>query len=289
MNRLKVFWLSCRICLKNYSHEAIFTLFIIAALACVAAAVCSFYDFHYQDFLGYINPKDASPSAHGIPSSAEGADSLAFGRICEIVELVANALFFLTVLLAYAALKKNQSLFEAEMIFKYDKSYASQKMCDALWVLGNFRREPNNKYFFSEYRKSDRNPKNGGIFTADDKYRWDKEVDDARRLVKMYFLNPYNMYMQGKISRSVFRCIVDKYGLPIFFEVVEKMEFLSNKEYEHEKFYYVMLLAGDIYEKHHKAISCYQSTDYIKRFPRREPIGCKVLRKLLRYCEKKGL
>ncbi len=104
-------------------------------------------------------------------------------------------------------------------------------------------------------------------------------------MVKMYFLNPYNMYMQGKISKSVFRCIVDKYGLPMLFEVVEKLEYLNNADYaEREKFYRIMLLAGDLYEKQRKATARYKSPHYIKRISQQDTKVCRLLQTLLKFC-----
>ena len=59
--------------------------------------------------------------------------------------------------------------------------------------------------------------------------------------------------MEGRISKSIFLRIINKTGITVFFDVVEKLEYLLNPKYDSEKFCNIMLLGKKIYKKQKKS------------------------------------
>ncbi len=92
-------------------------------------------------------------------------------KVCAAIPLISYLMGLLIIVFTYATLRKNQTLFEAQMIFKYDKQYATKEMCEALWFLGDFQRKPSHEYFFSKHREAAYNPKDECIFSPDDQFR----------------------------------------------------------------------------------------------------------------------
>jgi len=172
---------------------------------------------------------------------------------CTAIATLGSFVAILSIILTIATLKKTQSLFEAQMLNEYDDKYGSEEMCNDLRTLINFSRKEENKNIFIEKRNPKNNPRKRIIFFPNDNFMWPKSVDLARRRVKFYFINPYDLYMEGKISKSIFLRIINKTGITVFFDVVEKLEYLLNPKYDHEKFYNIMLLGKNIYKKQKKS------------------------------------
>lgn len=172
---------------------------------------------------------------------------------CTAIATLGSFVAILSIILTIATLKKTQSLFEAQMLNEYDDKYGSEEMCNDLRTLIDFGRKKENEHIFREKRNPRNNPRKNHIFFPDDNFMWPKSVDSARRRVKFYFINPYDLYMEGRISKSIFLRIINKTGITVFFDVVEKLEYLLNPKYDSEKFCNIMLLGKKIYKKQKKS------------------------------------
>lgn len=172
---------------------------------------------------------------------------------CTAIATLGSFVAILSIIFTIATLKKTQSLFEAQMLNEYDDKYGAEEMCKDLRILIAFSGKKENEAVFREKRTPKNNPRKGHIFVPDDHFMWPKSVDSARRRVKFYFINPYDLYMEGKISKSIFLRIINKTGITVFFDVVEKLEYLLNPKYNSEKFCNIMLLGKKIYKKQKKS------------------------------------
>lgn len=174
---------------------------------------------------------------------------------CTAIATLGSFVAILSIIFTIATLKKTQSLFEAQMLNEYDDKYRKKEMLDSVRMLADFSRQKENENIFRKRRTPKNNPRRGHLFSPDDHFMWPKSVDLARRDVKFYFINPYDLYMEGKISKSIFLRIIDKTGITVFFDVVERLEYLLNPKYDSDKFCNIMLLGKRIYKKQKNLIS----------------------------------
>lgn len=83
---------------------------------------------------------------------------------------------------------------------------------------------------------------------------WTEKEDNSRRIVKSYFLLLHSLRYERiiPISKYTFRklCSVDAFSL--FFEIIEPMESILNKNYNSLPFYKLMKDAGDILDRNEK-------------------------------------
>lgn len=80
-------------------------------------------------------------------------------------------------------------------------------------------------------------------------YSWSEEDDNARRMLKGYFVNLYLLYEAGALSKEVLILLCDKDSLPLLFQVVEPMESILNKRYKWQPFKGLMKIMVDKYDK----------------------------------------
>lgn len=169
----------------------------------------------------------------------------------------------LSIVFVIATLKQQQSLFEAQILNEYNKEYMDKEMLDFVRVLGAMSSRDRTKY--GKWRAPECNLCQIPNFHPDDDYQWTKEEDNARRKVKGYFIDVLDLYLEGKISREIFRRIVNKSALTLLFDVVEPMEWYLNEDYDYTKFYKIMLIAGDIYQEQKKTDANFRSKKRIQR------------------------
>lgn len=169
----------------------------------------------------------------------------------------------LSIVFVIATLKQQQSLFEAQILNEYNKEYMDKEMLDFVRILGAMSSRDGNKY--GSRRTPEHNLCQIPNFNPDEDYQWTEEENNARRKVKGYFIDVLDLYLEGKISREIFRRIVDKSALPLLFDVVEPMEWYLNEDYDYRKFYKIMLIAGDIYQEQKETDNNFRSKKKIPR------------------------
>ncbi len=258
MKTLKALRFSFSVHVRSFSVEyaiLLLVVFLVFMLAGVVWGFSPYTPFHSQEYAS------CASCWGGCAEGSSYGDGKAF---CTAIGFLASSVGVLSIIFTIATLKKTQSLFEAQMLIDFDKQYAKPSMVASLRELGSFSRSEANRYVFMEHRNDDYNPESRCIFTPQDNFRWSREIDAARRDVKFYFINTYDLYMEGKISRSIFLRIINKSGIVLFFDVVEKLEYFTNPDYDSHKFYHIMLLAGEIYTK--------QKTESARTFDKRNHI-----------------
>lgn len=168
-------------------------------------------------------------------------------------QLVAGIITILSIIFVIATLLQSKSLYEADLLAKYDEKYESQEMCDNLRLLRDFSsvqemRDVCHLVRTDRYNEDRPLPiqKKGRFWESID------GVDKARRAVKFYFINALDLYLEGKISQEVMRRICNKSGILTFFNVVEPMEAYLNPEYDYTKFRRIMMLTTDIWREQKK-------------------------------------
>lgn len=163
-------------------------------------------------------------------------------------QFVAAVVTIVSILFVIATLRQTQSLYEAELLMKYDEKYGSPEMSDALRVLRKVAFLP--AFANCNTRSASYNPDSGlGVSVPYGSVSSVDGADAARRLVKFYFINVLDYYRSGKISQDVARRIFNKTGITLFFSVVEPMENCLNSKYDYTKFREIMMLSSDIWKK----------------------------------------
>lgn len=161
--------------------------------------------------------------------------------------LSADIVALLSVSLLAASIGMSARLFEAKIISKHYSNYAGAHTAHALRSLIELRRK--NPAVFATHRTPYDNEPRGMIVPHPD-FKWCQSVDDARRSIKFYFFDAIDMYTCGQISRSSFIKLIDQSAICVFFEVVEPLEAMLNPLYDYQRYYNLMLLCGDVYNRH---------------------------------------
>lgn len=159
----------------------------------------------------------------------------------------------------YVTLKLNESV----KIQEFNAKYAEDTALDAIravanvkkiWdagLVGDFKRP-----IFTGRSMASNPPEKISIANKDElivdgerRRPWTEAQDHARRLIKNYFLTAYQLYTDRSIGKAAFLDICSKDALVLFFDVVEPMEAMINRNYDHEPFYGIMRVFGPLYEK----------------------------------------
>lgn len=168
-------------------------------------------------------------------------------------QLVAGIITILSIIFVIATLLQSKSLYEADLLAKYDEKYESQEMCDNLRLLRDFSSVQEMRDVCNLVRTDRYNEDRPLPIQKKGKF-WESinGVDKARRAVKFYFINALDLYLEGKISQEVMRRICNKSGIHTFFNVVEPMEAYLNPRYDYTKFRRIMMLTTDIWREQKK-------------------------------------
>ena len=168
-------------------------------------------------------------------------------------QFVAGIITILSIIFVIATLLQSKSLYEADLLVKFDEKYESREMSDNLRLLRNISSLP----AFGDVRhlvRSDMHNEDKPLPLQIKGRFWSSHAgaDEARRAVKFYFINALDLYLEGKISQKIMRRICNKSGITILFNVVEPMEAYLNPKYDYTKFRLIMMLTTDIWREHKK-------------------------------------
>ena len=175
--------------------------------------------------------------------------------------LIPIASLFVTamgIIIAAQALDDSKKTAEAQLIDKYNDKYFENDMYDALTSL--FAVKNAHPDWFLHVRQLSKNDfislsiKNE-ILKSLKFLLEDEKLDKARRIVKRYFLNVYEMNRQGFISEKVLLEIIDKDGIKAFFYIVEPLELAKNAEYNFEPFFKIMEICKENIGTHFKCLN----------------------------------
>lgn len=168
------------------------------------------------------------------------------------ISTVADCLTFFSVVVALMTLFQTKSLKEADFIEKYNEKYQQNDMRFSLEVLGEIEKRLSKEN--KEMLRMPINNKNKQIklIQKEEFENAFSYANEARRNVKLYFLNILDLYLHNKISVSTLRIICNKSGLLLLFSVVEPMEKILNDRYDYKKFYILMIMLHDIWEEKRK-------------------------------------
>lgn len=171
-------------------------------------------------------------------SNGAGGESIwpsVIGILIALVGVVVTLIGMVVTLVGvFVAYKINDSVQAAECT----KMYFSKEMLHAIRTL--FKIEISERKTSSLCRKD----KEGGEMP------WTEEEDEARRLVKSYFQLAYELRYKRflPISKNTLRQICDVDALPLYFDVIRRMELALNKEYNRAPFLKLKRECKDIYE-----------------------------------------
>lgn len=176
---------------------------------------------------------------------------------CQIVLCVVG---IVSAICVWGQIRNSAKIAEAKFVSEYADKYYSKEMCNYIRILVDFRdrKTPDAKSGLTSFirQKEDfsfRTPENNRneriSFIPDYEIDIDPIVDEARRAVQSYFINAYELYSVGIISKEVLLSIIDKSAFCLYFDVIEPLMYLDNKEYVYRKFYHLMELGKDLYIK----------------------------------------
>ena len=160
----------------------------------------------------------------------------------------------LTILAIFVAVKINESVQASECT----KIYFSKEMLKSIRILFNLREKLYNRIKFENpnIELKTRTPENNAevsllLCPKEEKLIWTEEEDNARRLVKSYFLLIYELRHKRiiPISKYMLKRLCDVDALPLYFEVIEPMEKILNNGYDTEPFYCLMKDVRDLYDE----------------------------------------
>ncbi len=125
---------------------------------------------------------------------------------------------------AWLSAKAIKSTTEANLYLQFLEEYSDYKMVNSLRILKNWKDESPND--FNE--KWIENLANG-----DEKAQ---EIDKARRHVKFYFLKALKLYTSKFVSKKFIEQVIAVDGITIMFEIIQKLEYALNPEYDRSTF-----------------------------------------------------
>lgn len=113
---------------------------------------------------------------------------------------------------AWKSIESSKKTTEAQILLKLRTEFSTQKMHDALKLIGSFKREHGGK-FVERFRalKGEENDE----FNA---------LNNARRIVKGYFLNVCYLHQSGAINRESVLVLISKDSFDLILETLEPME-----------------------------------------------------------------
>lgn len=164
-----------------------------------------------------------------------------------IVGIVAGIATIVSLAFVYETLRRTRIVSEAQLLSDFNDKYFEPEMAASIRCLHKFKKL--HKDNFTIHRTPVENPYAAMPFPPDEKLRWTRETDEARRRVKGYFLSVTELYEHGMISCSIFEKMIDKNGITALFDVVEPLEWYLSTGYDAKIFSRLMRYIPHIYEK----------------------------------------
>lgn len=164
-----------------------------------------------------------------------------------IVGIVAGIATIVSLAFVYETLRRTRIVSEAQLLSDFNDKYFEPEMAASIRCLHKFKKL--HKDNFTVHRTPVENPYAAMPFPPDEKLRWTRETDEARRRVKGYFLSVTELYEHGMISCSIFEKMIDKNGITALFDVVEPLEWYLSTGYDAKIFSRLMRYIPHIYEK----------------------------------------
>ena len=135
---------------------------------------------------------------------------------------------------AYRAVRIVRSVFYGQMYLKIFDDYAKPEMFVALRTLRSWRANHG-----PDFAKSWRIALKSGDKQA-------KDVDSARRFVKLFFIKTVEIYNTELIDKSMLRKIASFDGINILFEIVEPLEFALNPVFDNKEIEILRSVCGTV-------------------------------------------
>lgn len=141
---------------------------------------------------------------------------------------------------AYRSAKFNFDATRARIRLHFLQRYGSKEMLRYLQVLAKWREE--NSDIIQRWKERDESDSNAIKLM---KYIIDEqahrlvdfgELNEARRFVKRYFYDAYELFENGLISRELCKKICSEYGHELLFDVVEPLDYAVMPRYDEDEF-----------------------------------------------------
>lgn len=175
--------------------------------------------------------------------------------ISTVVTLIGIILASIGVLVQQSRSRKS---LEAQLLLQYGQEYGTVEMCDDVRLLftvldeitieQSCRTPQVNPLRISARIGSQSEGLNNKVYVT-------RDLDAARRKVKNYFFTVLDFYLIGSISREGMRSLVDKSAITLMFRLIEPMDRCITEGYDEKRYYHLMCLTSDIYQKHKNAES----------------------------------
>lgn len=171
---------------------------------------------------------------------------------------------FFMIWLAYVTYKETRCINENIFVCDFLKEYAKEQMCEDIRTLRNLLSVAQNGEKAWLNRVSIRKPKYNMAEAIDvscaqcetlneRRVPWSVSQDAARRRFKFWYLNVYNAYSRGLISKNAIVRLLKVDGTLLLFQIIEPMEYLINpSRYEWRLFYEIMELFDESF--YHKIV-----------------------------------
>ena len=206
-------------------------------------------------------------------------------NIADILSFVTLVVTVVTARYAVKSLRATEESMKASVIINANKDYFNSEMLHALCTLYDYVDQTMLPAYKWKYRdpgygspdgKNPANPtvglvRNERVISGkwlsneicpfiDEEKREDfiRELDEARRTVKGYFLNAYSLYCHELITKDTLLSICDKDGIKAFFMIVEPLEKVKNSAYNDVIFSGLYRLTKEIYAKYKKGMDSFR-------------------------------
>jgi hypothetical protein len=151
---------------------------------------------------------------------------------------------------AFKSAKANLDATRARIRLHFLQRYGSVEMMKYLQVLGKWRDD--NSDIIARWKERDESDTKAikllKDFINERAHKHDnfKELNEARRFVKRYFYDAYELFENGLISRDLCIRICSEYGHELLFNVIEPLDYATMPRYDEHEFKKVRdLLASD--------------------------------------------
>ena len=161
------------------------------------------------------------------------AEKIMNGETIAIVLAMISALGALGAAIgAWLSARATRSAAEAQLFSRFMEEYGTPQMLTALRTLRNWKAKQGDE-FEEKYRKA--------LGEADPNVH---KVEQARRLVKFYFLKALRLYEAGFVTQRFLKEVAAVDGVNILYDIVEPLEYALNPAYNKSKFERLRKICG---------------------------------------------
>jgi hypothetical protein len=138
---------------------------------------------------------------------------------------------------------QNRKASEAKIMLHFLNRYGSQEMNEKLKLLRKWKENhPETTKYWNDRKRNNIEDSTLWFFINNAVTRIttegidSKSLDEARRFVYRYFTDAFELYEGELISKRTYKQIIETWGLELFFEVVELLNFAMTDKYDETQF-----------------------------------------------------